>query len=142
MANVKLKLTKEDGSEYGYVGLDGKKFIGGVSASNAIVFIRKPYKKELDVFYYEVSTKKGYFMDQHSKDGDIFLNSPNFSVEASTIWAWKNTDNHQLHAFAGDKDSKQIMGLPHSSSQEKMTPKNSLFSNFNGYPLKVEIIAQ
>lgn len=141
MGNVKIKLTKEDGEAYGYIGLEKKKFIGGVSEAEATVFKQVPHKSLDDAYYYEVTTKKGNYMDQHTKEGDVFLESPFLDVHKSTIWAWKEIDGHLCATTQADPIGIQKLSLPRNDKQKKMKPENSLFSNiFCDETLFVEIV--
>ncbi|WP_196892525.1 hypothetical protein [Aureivirga marina] len=139
MNTVKLKLTKQDGSSYGYVGLVNDRFIGGVSEDKAVIFEQEDYKNgNSEAYYYKVKGTH-YYMDQSSRDGHIFKDKPFLSVHQSSIYAWKYTDK-ELHAFIANKDSRQVMGLPRNSRQDHTLPENSLFSNFDGFPLNVDLV--
>jgi len=143
MSTVKIKLTDKSDKEYGYVGLESKKFIFGVSIDEAIVFKRIEHKQLDDAFYYEVTTKRGKYMDQHTKDGDVFLESPLLDVHKSTIWAWAEIDGFLCAVSQADSTGKQKLSLPRNEKQEKMKPNNALFSNILGdVQLSVEIISQ
>lgn len=143
MNTVKIKLTDKNNKEYGYVGLEGKKFIFGVSIDEAIVFKRIEHKQLDDAFYYEVTTKRGKYMDQHIKDGDVFLESPFLDLHKSTIWAWAEKDGFLCAISRDDPIGKQKLSLPRNEKQRKMKPNNSLFSNMLGdVQLSVEIISQ
>lgn len=145
MSNVKIKLKKGDGSDYGYVklgtGSDKKHFLGGAKESEATVFEQVSYKGKEGMHYYKVQGEDKY-LDEHTRSGEVFPETPFWSVEKSSIHAWKINENEEMEAVYSSRGTGEVIGGPHSAKQDKIQKDhpNALFCNFGGYPYTVELV--
>ena len=149
MSKVIMKLNNTDGSDYGYVGLKDKKFVGGVTLELAAHFKQKPHNDIENAYFYKVTkvdgkkpvTEQKGFLDQSAEIGDVFLNPPVEEVQASAIWAWVLKDGHLCAVATDDQTGLKSISLPNSDAQKAMGPENALFSNVQGNEtLNVELI--
>lgn len=150
MSKVKIKLTTHEGEDYGYLALgtgsDRKYFHGKASESDATTFIQEHYKKEKDIFYYRVDNGKKQYLDEHTRSGVVFPETPFVSAPASSIHAWKLNSDNQLEAVYGSKGTTEVLSPAHNRNQDKIEAHhpNALFCNLaiTTRPFTVEIKPQ
>jgi hypothetical protein len=137
MTKVILKLSKENGEDYGYIalgaGADKNNFVGGASKANATCFEKVNYPKLAGACYYKVNGSK-YYMDEHTKGGEVFPDNPAFSIDVSSIHAWYLTQDKELRSVIGGVVSSEKLSLPRNKAQEEIAAKhhNAIFCNALG----------
>jgi hypothetical protein len=144
MSKVKLKLASHDDEDYGYVAIGEKSdkefFLSHASKDDATVFIQEKYKKSDDIFYYKVDGTKNKYLDEHTRSGVVFPETPFISAESSSIHAWQLNDDNELIAIYGGVGA-EALGDSHNSKQEKIKKahSNAIFCNLEGYAFQVTI---
>lgn len=148
-SKVKLKLKSHDGETVGFVALGTGKhkkyFLGTASETDATTFVLENYKGKSDIFYYKVDGTDLY-LDEHTRNGVVFPETPFVSAAASSIHAWKLNDEACLEAVYGGKGTSEVLSPAHNSKQDKIEKDHHgvIFCNFEDTtrPFEVEIVAQ
>lgn len=118
----KILKISDNGKDFGYVTLKGEVFYGGGSRSEAAKFDLEKYKNESNTFYFKLTGTKESYMDVKAASSRIQIVKPTFSVDSSSICAWR-IENQELQMiisshFTGkclsrstdDKESKALYG--------------------------------
>lgn len=105
----KIKLTN-DGKDFGYVTLRDKSevFYGFGTKEQATVFELEQYKSDPDTYYFKVAGTKESYMDVKAASSRIQIVKPTFTVETSSICAWK-WDGDELQMIIGSKFTGKCM---------------------------------
>lgn len=134
MTKVKLKL-EQNGKDFGYVKLKKDIFYSNGSENEAVVFELEKYSKLEGAFYYRIADTKQGYMDVKVSTSRIEIVEPWFSVDASSIGAWKLKNNGELVYVLGGKETEKVL----SSCAD--TEYKALFGNIiDGKPFIVKQI--
>ncbi|MCF2858395.1 hypothetical protein L1286_12980 [Pseudoalteromonas sp. SMS1] len=137
MAKI-LKLTAHDGSDIGYMGLKGDKFIRGVDKSDAVEFKMVSYDKDNDAHYFELVSKPKYYLDIKATNSVLFADKPFISVSTSTIVAWKEIDG-ELHAVLRGVDTLKAVSTSAADPDSKLMYGNWLLGDGKNTSCKVSV---
>jgi hypothetical protein len=87
----KLIKLENAGTDFGYVTLRDNSpiFYGKGSKANAAVFELEKYKNEADTYYLKVAGSKESYLDVRAATSRLEIVKPTFSVDSSSICAWK-----------------------------------------------------
>lgn len=136
---VILKLTQNDGSDFGYMGMKKDNFIGGVDKSDATKFNQVYYSKDKDSYYYQIASDKKHYLDIKAMSSLLFTDKPEISLSMSTIVAWKEI-NGELHAIISGKDTTKVVSRSPHDPDSKMLYGNLLLGDGSDTSCKVEVI--
>ncbi|KDM90379.1 hypothetical protein [Photobacterium galatheae] len=123
--STKILKLKFEGQDFGYVRLNKSgTFYGDGSESQAVEFQQVKYKNTNDTFYYKVAGTKDSYMDFSLTSSIVKVTKPFFSVEKSSICAWKLVDG-ELHAVLSGKDTTKAISRSKHDPESKVLYANT-----------------